>query len=68
VIRSLESIMQRKARLKYIAEQKGDVRHTSADTSKAKRMLGYEPQVSLQQGLEREAEWLQRSFLAAGVK
>ncbi len=65
VIRSLESILQCPARPKYIAEQKGDVRHTSADTSKARRLLGYQPQVPLQQGLEREAAWLQKSLLAA---
>ena len=68
VIRSLEAILQRTAKLKYIAEQKGDVRHTSADTSKARRLLGYQPQVSLQQGLEREAAWLQNSFVATGVR
>lgn len=68
VIRSLESIVQRKAKLKYIAEQKGDVRHTSADTSKAQRLLGYQPHVPLQQGLEREAAWLQNSLIAAAVR
>jgi nucleoside-diphosphate-sugar epimerase len=68
VIRSLESILQRKARLNYIAEQKGDVRHTSADTSKARRLLGYQPQVTLTQGLEREAAWMQKSLLAARVR
>ena len=35
----------------------GDVRHSQADISKARRMLGYEPKVSLIEGLKRTVEW-----------
>jgi nucleoside-diphosphate-sugar epimerase len=65
VIRSLESILQRKAKINYIAEQKGDVRHTSADISKAARSLRYQPRVPLDEGLAREAAWLQDVLFAA---
>jgi UDP-glucose 4-epimerase len=34
----------------------GDVRHTSADLSAARRALGYEPKVSVEEGLRRTAE------------
>ena len=37
----------------------GDIRHCFADISKAKAMLGYEPKVSLEQGLVELAEWLE---------
>lgn len=37
----------------------GDARHTSADVTKAKMMLGYNPQVTLSEGLRREWEWIQ---------
>jgi dTDP-L-rhamnose 4-epimerase len=37
----------------------GDIRHCFADISKAKDLLGYEPRVSLQEGLAELAEWLQ---------
>jgi dTDP-L-rhamnose 4-epimerase len=37
----------------------GDIRHCFADISKAKAVLGYEPQVSLKDGLTELAEWLQ---------
>lgn len=33
--------------------QRGDVRHTAADTSRAREGFGYAPQVSLREGLER---------------
>ncbi len=36
----------------------GDIRHCFADISLAKRVLGWEPQVSLEEGLEDLAEWL----------
>lgn len=41
------------------AEQKGDMRHTYADTSLAKQELGFVPQVNLDEGLERQYRWLQ---------
>lgn len=35
----------------------GDIRHSLADTGKAKKLLGYEPQYSVRDGLEKAAEW-----------
>jgi len=35
----------------------GDVRHSHADITKARRCLGYEPVVSFRDGLERVVEW-----------
>jgi dTDP-L-rhamnose 4-epimerase len=37
----------------------GDIRHCFADISKAKAILDYEPQVSLEEGLIELAEWLE---------
>lgn len=36
----------------------GDIRHCFADISLARRILGYEPKVSLEQGLTEISEWL----------
>ena len=36
----------------------GDIRHCFADISKAKQILGYEPRITLEQGLAELAEWL----------
>ena len=38
--------------------QKGDVKHTSADISKAKKNLGYSPSVDIKTGLRNEIKWL----------
>jgi nucleoside-diphosphate-sugar epimerase len=59
VIKNLESILNQRATVKYIETQKGDVRHTAADISKAQRLIGYKPLVPLIEGLSREARWLQ---------
>jgi nucleoside-diphosphate-sugar epimerase len=44
-------------RIERVAEQAGDVRHTWADTSAARAALGYEPKVTLREGLEAQARW-----------
>jgi nucleoside-diphosphate-sugar epimerase len=38
--------------------QKGDMRDTFADTTAARRDLGFRPRISLRQGLEREWSWI----------
>jgi dTDP-L-rhamnose 4-epimerase len=36
----------------------GDIRHCFADISRARELLGYEPQVGLEAGMAELAEWL----------
>jgi UDP-N-acetylglucosamine 4-epimerase len=43
--------------------RKGDVRHSLADISKAKRLLGYKPTVRLRAGLERATDWYAANLL-----
>ncbi len=45
----------------YSPPRPGDIRHSYADISTARRILGYRPRVDLRDGLRRTAEW----FLAA---
>jgi dTDP-L-rhamnose 4-epimerase len=37
----------------------GDIRHCFADISRARQVLGYQPRVSLEDGLAELADWLQ---------
>jgi UDP-glucuronate 4-epimerase len=37
--------------------QPGDVSITHADITKAKRMLGYQPKVNMEEGIKRFVEW-----------
>jgi UDP-N-acetylglucosamine/UDP-N-acetylgalactosamine 4-epimerase len=45
---------------KYGDERKGDVRHSLADISKARMLLGYEPKTSIREGLRIAFEWYRR--------
>ncbi len=40
----------------------GDVRRTFADISKAKRVLGYDPQVAIEDGIPRFVEWYKATY------
>ena len=57
-IKIIEDISGKRAKLKYVAPQRGDARHTYADVSKAKRDFGYSPKVDTYEGLRRHYEWL----------
>jgi UDP-N-acetylglucosamine 4-epimerase len=45
---------------KYGPERKGDVRHSLADISKAKTLLGYDPSYSVKEGLKIAFEWYRK--------
>jgi UDP-glucose 4-epimerase len=62
VVRQLEAILGRKARVRYVDPQHGDARHTAADIRRAERSLGYKPHYSLEAGIRAEVNWLQSSF------
>ena len=58
VIDMIGSLMKAKPRIDFQPSQKGDVVDTSADLTRAKEILGYVPQVSLEQGLLQEIEYI----------
>ncbi|MBI3122165.1 MAG: GDP-mannose 4,6-dehydratase [candidate division NC10 bacterium] len=58
VLASLEEILGRPIRRDPRPTPPGDVRHTWADTSRAKEILAFSPRVSLQEGLARQVAWL----------
>ena len=46
----------------YQERAMGDARHTAADVTKAKQILGYQPKVSLREGLEAEWNWIKSLY------
>jgi UDP-glucose 4-epimerase len=63
VIALAEKIVGRPARIRNVEPQKGDVRHTYADTSRAREDFGYAPRVKLEEGLAAEVEWIRAVIL-----
>lgn len=53
----------RSATVRRKSAGKGDMRDTWADTSRARRDLGYAPSVTLEQGISAEYEWLSGTLL-----
>ena len=45
----------------YAATRAGDVRDSQADIDKAGRLLGYQPTVTLEQGLEKTVAWFRKT-------
>jgi nucleoside-diphosphate-sugar epimerase len=58
---TLEDISRLKPRRRYLPAAPGDPRHTGASINLAREKLGWEPRVSLREGLAKQWEW----FLAA---
>jgi len=59
LIALLESALHKRATIDLQPTQPGDVPITYADISKARRMLGYNPQVKVDSGIPRFVAWLQ---------
>ncbi|NQE52238.1 NAD-dependent glucose-6-phosphate dehydrogenase [ANME-1 cluster archaeon GoMg3.2] len=57
LIEEIEDIIELKAKVKYVEKQKGDVRETLADVSKASEILHWAPKVDINGGLKRFVEW-----------
>jgi UDP-glucose 4-epimerase len=57
LLRTMNRIVGTSVDAVYQAAREGDVRDSQADISKAKRLLGYEPLVGLEEGLKKTLEW-----------
>lgn len=62
-VRILEGLLDREARLIETPTPPSEPHITYADVSKARRLLGYEPQVNVEEGLARFVAWLRAERL-----
>jgi nucleoside-diphosphate-sugar epimerase len=62
VLETMEEIVGKPIKRNHIEKAMGDARHTAADVSKAQRILGYQPKVSLREGLIQEWEWVKALY------
>jgi nucleoside-diphosphate-sugar epimerase len=53
LLAQIQRIMQTRIEPVYTDPRPGDVKHSLADTRKSRQLLGYEPHVSLEEGLKR---------------
>ena len=57
----LNEILGTTIKAEHVPERPGEVKHSHADITKARTILGFEPPVDLRAGLERTVEWYRRN-------
>jgi nucleoside-diphosphate-sugar epimerase len=68
VLRELGKITGKTLEAKYDPPRDGDIRDSQADISQAREFLGYDPQVSFEEGLARTFEWYRETQAKAAAK
>ena len=61
-IKAVEDAVGKPALIEQLPNQPGDMFVTLADISKAEKLLGYLPKVSLKEGLEETVEWYNKNY------
>ena len=61
LVEAIENALGKKAKIKRLPDQPGDMPLTCADISKARKLLGYHPTTRLSDGLPRFIEWFLQS-------
>jgi UDP-N-acetylglucosamine/UDP-N-acetyl-alpha-D-glucosaminouronate 4-epimerase len=62
VVKLLEKITGKKIQAKYDPPRDGDIRDSQADISLARKILGYEPRVLFEDGLQRTWQWYKAAY------
>ncbi|MDB4551377.1 SDR family oxidoreductase [Akkermansiaceae bacterium] len=68
IVTSLEKISGKRAKVKYVDPRPGDVQHSLASIEKARTLLGYQPEVKFQKGLETVYKWHGGRFYSPGQR
>jgi nucleoside-diphosphate-sugar epimerase len=61
LFRALQDLTGAGVKPVYAETRAGDVRDSQADIDKARRLLGYEPTVTLEEGLEKTVAWFRKT-------
>jgi UDP-glucose 4-epimerase len=56
-VEAIEKSLGHTVKRDHVESRAGDVKHTLADIGKARRLLGYEPQIAFAEGMERTVAW-----------
>jgi nucleoside-diphosphate-sugar epimerase len=67
VLDMMERVMGQPIARNHIEKARGDARHTAADVTKARELLGFSAKVSLEEGLNHEWNWIQSLYAKVGA-
>jgi len=62
VLKTFGKISGKNATAKYEPARTGDILHSQADITQARKILGYEPKVNFEEGLRRTWEWYMKAY------
>lgn len=62
VLQMLEKITGKRIQAKYDPPRTGDIRDSQADISLARKILGYQPSVHFEEGLQRTWQWYKSAY------
>lgn len=63
LVKKIESALGKKMLVNHVPARKFDVPHILLDTSLAQASLNWKPAVSLEEGIQRTADWLQKQII-----
>jgi len=68
LLRTMNKIVGTNLAARYAEARAGDVRDSQADITKARRLLGYEPIVQLEEGLRRTLDWCREGITVGAAR
>jgi UDP-glucose 4-epimerase len=63
IIDMINKIVGKNIKPTYLPSRKGDVKHSLADISQAKKLIGFKPVVSFKDGLKKAIEWYRANLI-----
>lgn len=62
IIGEINRLLGKSVKPIYVPARAGDVKHSLADISEARKLIGFEPVVLFQEGLEKSIDWYRRNL------
>ena len=62
IIEFMKEITEKELEIDFKKEQKGDVKHTSADISKSEKLINYKPSTDIKYGLTQQYEYIKTNL------
>ncbi len=62
IIRAINELLGKNVRPNYVPSRPGDVKHSLADITAAKKLIGYKPVVLFREGLEKSIDWYRHNL------
>jgi nucleoside-diphosphate-sugar epimerase len=63
IIDMINELLGKKVKPIYTAPRPGDVKHSLADITLAKKLIAFKPKISFRQGLEKAIDWYRKNLL-----